>query len=113
MKDEDEEGPDCNGSCLPSRLPCHCSSETKDGDETSKDCGGSCLPCTCFDGVQSPDEVGIDCGAACRFPCECLDGHKTISTVEDCVDGGPVCSQRGSSGKEPSARARPYYSACS
>ncbi len=69
VKNQDETGIDCGGSCSPAKacddgLTCdvnadcssgfcqpdgfcgdHCGSGKRDGDETDKDCGGSCDPC--------------------------------------------------------------------
>jgi hypothetical protein len=47
-----------------------CFNGLKDGDETGVDCGGSCAPCaTCDDGIKNGDEEGIDCGGAACAPC--------------------------------------------
>ena len=47
-----------------------CFNGIKDGDETGVDCGGSCVPCaTCDDGIKNGDETGIDCGGSSCEPC--------------------------------------------
>ena len=47
-----------------------CFNGLKDGDETGVDCGGSCAPCaTCDDGIKNGDETGVDCGGSFCEPC--------------------------------------------
>lgn len=49
-----------------------CNDGIKNGNEDGIDCGGSCEPCllpNCFDNLQNQDEEGIDCGGICK-PCE-------------------------------------------
>ena len=47
-----------------------CFNGIKDGDESGVDCGGSCVPCaTCDDGIKNGDETGIDCGGSSCEPC--------------------------------------------
>ena len=57
----------------------HCYDGEQNQDEEGKDCGGSCIPCdtttndttaleTCFDGIMNQDETGVDCGGIC-LPC--------------------------------------------
>lgn len=47
-----------------------CFNGIKDGDETGVDCGGSCVPCaTCDDGIKNGQETGIDCGGPDCEPC--------------------------------------------
>lgn len=48
-----------------------CDDGIKNGDETGIDCGGSCAPCgqTCDNGVKDGDETGIDCGGSCPTNC--------------------------------------------
>ena len=47
-----------------------CFNGIKDGDETGVDCGGSCVPCaTCDDGIKNGDETGVDCGGSDCEPC--------------------------------------------
>ncbi len=66
IKDGDEEGIDCGGSCR--RCPT-CNDQIQNQNETGVDCGGPCLSCaSCSDGVQNQNETGVDCGGACR-PC--------------------------------------------
>ncbi len=49
-----------------------CNDGIKNGDETGVDCGGSCPACpttpTCNDGIQNGTETGVDCGGNCS-PC--------------------------------------------
>ena len=109
MKDEDETGIDCGGSCP----PCGCSNEVMDGNETDVDCGGDCPPCldgmsclvdsdcisgwcyngvcrtpACDDGIKGPGEEEIDCGGPC-LPCHCFDG--ILNNGEGGVDCGGEC----------------------
>lgn len=47
-----------------------CFNGLKDGDETGVDCGGSCAPCaTCDDGIKNGSETGVDCGGPDCAPC--------------------------------------------
>ncbi|MBI4453891.1 Ig-like domain-containing protein [Candidatus Woesearchaeota archaeon] len=49
-----------------------CNDGIKNGNEEGIDCGGSCNPCivpNCFDGIKNQDEEDIDCGGHCK-PCE-------------------------------------------
>ena len=58
-----------------------CFNDVKDEDEEGIDCGGSCKPCpTCFDGIKNQDEESIDCGGICN-PCkkDCNDNDKCTS----------------------------------
>ncbi|MBL0025187.1 MAG: T9SS type A sorting domain-containing protein [Saprospiraceae bacterium] len=78
IKNGDETGIDCGGSCDPCPS---CSDRIKNGDETGIDCGGSCLPCaTCTDGIKNGNETGIDCGGSCA-PCQsCVNISVEIKT---------------------------------
>jgi hypothetical protein len=57
-----------------------CSDGVKNGDETGVDCGGSCdacaVPATCSNGVKDGAETDVDCGglacAACAFGASCV-----------------------------------------
>ncbi len=46
-----------------------CTDGVKNGNETGVDCGGSCAACTptasCTDGVKNGNETGVDCGGSC------------------------------------------------
>ncbi|MCB0654894.1 MAG: T9SS type A sorting domain-containing protein [Saprospiraceae bacterium] len=93
IKNGNETGIDCGGSCAPCAT---CNDGIKNGNETGIDCGGSCAPCaTCNDGIQNGDETGIDCGGSCG-PCQpttptCNDGIQNgDETGIDC--GGSSCA---------------------
>tara|TARA_Y100000310_G_scaffold344833_1_gene459856 strand:- start:211 stop:3732 length:3522 start_codon:yes stop_codon:yes gene_type:complete len=66
-----------------------CYNLIKDGDEEGVDCGGSCLACeSCFDRMKNQDEEGIDCGGVCR-PCKIGDiiaTGKSILVMSDKVN---------------------------
>jgi hypothetical protein len=73
--------------------PVHCSNKVKDSDETGIDCGGSCLECastpdSCNNRIKDSNETGIDCGGVCPTPCppdHCTDGIKNYDeTKTDC-----------------------------
>lgn len=53
-----------------------CTDGIKNGNETGVDCGGTCPPCpvlpTCTDGIKNGTETGIDCGGNCK-PCSVSD----------------------------------------
>lgn len=101
IKDGDETGIDCGGSCQPcfSVPPVigHCTNGVQDAGETGIDCGGpDCTPCNaCNDGIQNNGESGIDCGGPQCPPCpqsphSCTDGIMNGNeTGIDC--GGPSC----------------------
>jgi len=58
-------GADCGKPCAP--VCSSCSDSIKNQDETGIDCGGSCPPCaTCNDGIKNQGETGIDCGGPCN-----------------------------------------------
>ena len=84
-----------------------CYDGIKNGDEEGVDCGGSCPDAcapepTCYDGIQNGDEEGVDCGGSC--PNECTDGspdmewNKTFGgsagewaySVQQTTDGGYI-----------------------
>ena len=48
-----------------------CDDGIRNGDETGIDCGGSCQPCgqTCDNGIKDGDETGADCGGSCPDVC--------------------------------------------
>ena len=96
IKNGDETGVDCGGSCTPCQVEATCTDGIQNGDETGVDCGGSCTPCqveaTCTDGIQNGDETGVDCGGSC-VPCQveatCTDGIQNGD--ETGVDCGGSC----------------------
>ncbi|HVJ18697.1 MAG TPA: discoidin domain-containing protein, partial [Polyangiaceae bacterium] len=59
---------DPNPSCSTTTTPT-CTDGVKNGNETGVDCGGSCPACpvtpTCTDGVKNGSETGVDCGGSC------------------------------------------------
>jgi hypothetical protein len=77
--------------------PIHCNNKVKDSDETGIDCGGSCLECTsppdsCRNGLKDSNETGIDCGGVCPTPCppdHCTNGVK--DSDEAGIDCGGSC----------------------
>lgn len=95
VRDGDEVGIDCGGSCnrLCSSL---CGDGILNGTETELDCGGSeCPACpTCTDQIMNGDEVGIDCGGSECNPCatsnNCTNGIRDGDEFwADC--GGTIC----------------------
>jgi len=70
IKNEDEEGVDCGGPCLPCPT---CYDLIKNQGEEGVDCGGPCLPCpTCSDGIKNQGEERTDCGGPCQ-PCSYIE----------------------------------------
>ncbi len=69
IKNGDETGVDCGGSCPDCQAAPTCNDGIQNGDETGVDCGGSCPACstepTCNDGIRNGDETGVDCGGSC------------------------------------------------
>ena len=98
IQNGDETGIDCGGSC-PTACPT-CEDGIQNGDETGIDCGGSCpTACpTCEDGIQNGDETGIDCGGSCPTACPtCEDGIRNgDETGIDCGGSCPTaCDEEG------------------
>jgi len=63
---------DCNYGCGDGECLSHCVDGIKDGDETGIDCGGSCLNqdcCTNDYHDENLGEEGIDCGGSCPYSC--------------------------------------------
>ncbi len=69
VKNGNETGVDCGGSCPACTPTASCTDGVKNGNETGVDCGGSCPACTptasCTDGVKNGNETGVDCGGSC------------------------------------------------
>ena len=69
-----------------------CTNGIKDGDEEGVDCGGSCPDVcpTCEDNVMNGDETGVDCGGSCG---PCPDLPQPSFTVADgtAAVGEQVC----------------------
>ena len=100
MKDGDESGIDCGGSCPPCANGENCLSA--EDCESSVCERGRCLVPNCTDGVRNGDETGTDCGGDCALcgggqPCtsndECLSGRCrggecTMSNCEDMRQNG-------------------------
>ncbi len=78
IKNGDETGVDCGGSCPACVTEPTCNDGIKNGDETGVDCGGSCPACepepTCTDGIKNGDETGVDCGGSCPNSCGSTSG---------------------------------------
>jgi V8-like Glu-specific endopeptidase len=54
----------------------YCHDGVRDADETGVDCGGSCAPCNlghCQDGIRNADETAVDCGGSCGY---CAGGER-------------------------------------
>lgn len=50
--------------------PASCFDQIKNNNEEGIDCGGSCVPCpSCNDGIKNQDESDVDCGGVCG---ECI-----------------------------------------
>jgi len=91
IKDGDETGVDCGGSCGPCPS---CFDGTMNNNEKGIDCGGMCPPCpTCFDGAMNGGEIGIDCGGACKLENCCLNGYKDPNLKEEGIDCGGNCKK--------------------
>jgi hypothetical protein len=108
IKDINESGIDCGGSCKPCIIidtdvaPVgNCDNGIKDGDETGIDCGGTyCTPCsTCNDGIKNNGETGVDCGGPVCPPCftgYCSNGMQDNGeTGIDCGGTCPPCITNG------------------
>lgn len=68
VKDADETGVDCGGSCAACQnCAASCDNGVKDCDETAIDVGPSCNngKTACTNGYQDANEEGIDCGGDC------------------------------------------------
>jgi hypothetical protein len=115
MKDGDEGGPDCGGSCalcpdgadctapancasnVCSGTPKKCAAPTcidnnKNGNETGPDCGGSC-PNKCVDGFGCAFPMDCESGVCLLNQCQmptCMDGVKNGSETDP--DCGGTCS---------------------
>ncbi|GIU69234.1 MAG: hypothetical protein KatS3mg002_0470 [Candidatus Woesearchaeota archaeon] len=117
----------CTIECL-SQVLYTCNNSIKDGDETGLNCGGSCPPCddgeacnndsdcksrscveglcavdSCNNGNLDNDETAVDCGGSCP---PCSDGSTCISDNDcqsgKCVDGVCMESQVLDEKKKPS-----------
>jgi hypothetical protein len=65
IKNQNEAGIDCGGTC-PKQCG-NCSDNIQNQGEDGVDCGGKCKPCAkCDDGIKNGDERLIDCGGNCR-----------------------------------------------
>lgn len=65
--------PCASGQCVTTPPAHSCHDRVRDGDETGVDCGGSCMPCkpaapSCSDGIRDGFETDVDCGWNCG-PC--------------------------------------------
>ncbi len=72
--------------------PTTCSNGVKDGDETGIDCGGSCSVCaaSCTNGIKDGNETGVDCGGSCSA---CLPSITGKFYFKANVDGDSVIYQ--------------------
>jgi hypothetical protein len=107
VRDGDEEGIDCGGSCakLPGGHACTAptcgDAGCADGDSCLVDADCASMKCegktcvSCSDGKKNQDETGVDCGGVCIHctmmpPPLCTDGVKNgTETDKDC--GGGAC----------------------
>jgi hypothetical protein len=101
VRDGDEAGVDCGGSCKPCPV---CSDGMRNGDEEAVDCGGSCDACpTCEDGLQNGSESDEDCGGTCSR-CDtnqrCRESADCESLVCSSVCQPPDCNDRVRNGLE-------------
>ena len=72
IKNGDEAGIDCGGSCSPCATPSGCGNTLCDAGETCSTCSQDCGTCTsdpCNNGIQDNGEAGIDCGGSCQRSC--------------------------------------------
>ena len=74
-----------------------CFDGIKNGDETGIDCGGSCKPCasetkqpSCSDGIRNQGETKIDCGGPCP-PCKV--SCENCIPISPCTDAACINSE--------------------
>ncbi len=81
MRDGDEAGVDCGGSCPACEAGSPC---TGNEDCDSGVCGrGFCLVPSCSDEVRNGDETGTDCGGDCML----CPGGESCTANEECLSG--------------------------
>src|SRR2546421_263374 len=82
-------GPGCDGTCAGSTTA-RCDDGVRNGDETGVDCGGSCPRCQDGAGCRiSADCVDDTCKGGMCGPAACVDGIKDQD--ESDVDCGGIC----------------------
>ncbi|MEO8183225.1 MAG: hypothetical protein ABI895_30705 [Deltaproteobacteria bacterium] len=87
VRNGDEVGTDCGGSCPPCPLETAC---TANQDCESGVCrAGACAVQSCDDGILNQDEAALDCGGSCA-PCP---PGRSCQLAADCDSG--VCDTRG------------------
>ena len=101
IKNGNETGKDCGGSCLVCVDGDGCVTGT---DCKSKVCsGGTCLAPTCDDKVKNGDEADIDCGGSCPGKC---DAGKGCGGAGDCKSArcmGGMCQPTCTDGEKDGA----------
>ena len=105
IKNQNEVGIDCGGTCTACSIEPSCNDGIKNQDEEEVDCGGICNACnseSCNDGIRNQDEQEVDCGGVCS-PCApletCRDG--IMNQNEEEVDCGGVCKSCDDTGIKP------------
>jgi hypothetical protein len=72
-----------------------CNDGVKNGNESGVDCGGSCSPCpTCNDGIKNQNETEIDCGGKhCKACPSCSDSIRNNGELfTDCYGSCSGCN---------------------
>jgi hypothetical protein len=72
-----------------------CSNGIRDGDEQGVDCGGSCPEAcifSCTNGIRDGDEQGVDCGGSCLELC-----YSSIGEIDNCFEDAAPGNEAGSS----------------
>jgi hypothetical protein len=74
----------------------HCNNGIKDKDEIGVDCGGSCKPCpppaeviSCTDNIKNGSETGVDCGGPCPA-CFAVNKHKELMIIAPQIVDSPA-----------------------
>ncbi len=75
-----------------------CDDGVRNGDESGVDCGGSCTACapdtSCSDGVENGLETDVDCGGAVCLPCgqgeHCLTNTDCLTSLCESDNGSPT-----------------------
>ncbi len=94
VKNGDETGVDCGGTCAPAKRCADGAACRSGNDCASSACNGTCQAPSCADGVKNGTETGFDCGGSCAPVKKC--GTGVACTVNgDCVSdacAGGLCA---------------------
>jgi hypothetical protein len=108
IRNGNEAGIDCGGSCVPSKLCGSGSTCNHAFDCISGVCTGNiCQTPTCKDGIQNADETDRDCGGWCASQKKCADKMRCRNS-SDCSSGvcqsntcqAPTCNDGVKNGNE-------------